>query len=178
MKIITFPHDQIPPELLDDIDSLYAEAYGNDSDEQRGDSPTEPPVSEAFQHFVTVDEKGIVVGNLAAYVRAVKHKDQEFQLGMIGDVATRTTHKKQGVAKSLVKAAHMYFAEQSIEFSVLFAYDPPVYKSSGYKMIENEIRFVDGRGEWRTLRIKGSMFCELGQAKWPAGEIDLCGPPV
>jgi hypothetical protein len=68
-----------------------------------------------------------------------------------------------------------------ILFSILFAYIPEIYASSGYSLMESPIRFWDTHIEepaWRTLVYRGSMICQLGGEELPPGVIDLKGPTV
>jgi|SRR4029453_12529192 hypothetical protein len=61
----------------------------------------------------------------------------------------------------------MNTCERSIPFSILFAFEPRVYVSSGYKLMRNHTRFIDADGHWKTLVYHGSMYAnswaDLGQ---------------
>lgn len=97
---------------------------------------------------------------------------------MIGDVAVAKEFRRQGHCKKLVEAAHDYFSSKAIAFSVLFAFEPAVYVSSGYRLMENEIYFLDEDNAWKTFVYRGSMYCELGDRRWPNQKIDMRGPTV
>jgi predicted acetyltransferase len=83
-----------------------------------------------------------------------------------------------GFCRSLVHGAHEYLRAASIPFSILFAFEPRVYASSGYKLMQNTTRFRDMDGKWKTLVYRGSMYAGLSGRPWPSLPIDLCGPVV
>jgi hypothetical protein len=60
----------------------------------------------------------------------------------------------------------------------LFAFEPRVYSSSGYKLMQNRTRFLDMDGEWKSIVYRGSMYAELLGRPWPNLPIDLRGPVV
>jgi predicted acetyltransferase len=134
---------------------------------QNEDAHDFPP--EAHRTILAVDDDAGVVGHLSAYVREVDLENTSLTLGMIGNVATSCAFKRQGVAKSLVNAAHCYFQSLQIDFSVLFAYEPAVYSSSGYRLMRNKVHFQDDDGQWKTFVYRGSMYRELSGRRWPTG---------
>lgn len=164
MNLISFKHDQMPDQHEEGVDALLKEAYGSEPEPHRV--------------FLTLDNDKKVIGHLAAYTRAIEIGGVEITIGMIGDVATKMEHRRKGIAKDLVVSAHNYFQEQSIEYAVLFAFEPKFYVSSGYNDITNQIRFLDNNDEWKTLVCPGSMYCELADKPWPDGLVDLKGPTV
>lgn len=68
--------------------------------------------------------------------------------------------------------------ERSIAYAILFAFEPRVYESSGYRLMQNETRFLDADGQWKCFVLRGSMYAELLEKRWPNRAIDLCGPAV
>jgi hypothetical protein len=119
-----------------------------------------------------------VVGHLFEYERAVGLGDRSVMLGLIGDVAVSTERRGEGICKILLRSTHAHFRERSIEFSVLFAFEPPIYRSSGYVPMRNTTRFLDKDGEWKTLVHRGGMAAALGARPWPHDPLDLKGPAV
>lgn len=173
MKFVSFDCQLIPPDLDASADDLLDEAYGADDDWD--DTDAEP---ETYRAFLAIDPNGGVAGHLAAYIRRVDQNGHDFDLGMIGNVATRKTHRLQGVAKQLVAEAHSYFLGKGLSFSMLFAYDPPVYMSSNYRLMMDHVHFIDADGQPKTFLCPGSMVCELSAQRWHAGIVNLNGPPV
>jgi predicted N-acetyltransferase YhbS len=119
-----------------------------------------------------------VIGHLAIYERQIKIGDETLQVGLLGEIAIAVDRRRIGFARDLVRHAHAHLQERSIPFSILFAFAPRVYASSGYKLIENQMRFLDEDGSWKTLVYRGSMYAELLGRPWPHQAIDLCGPVV
>ncbi len=125
--------------------------------------------------IVLLSNEGRPIGHLAAYVRTVSIADEELAIGLVGGVAVDAQHRRQGHAKRLLREAHGFFTGLALPFSVLFAFDPARYRSSGYRLMTNETRFLDSDGRWKQLVYRGGMFAELGSRKWPNRMLDLRG---
>ena len=97
---------------------------------------------------------------------------------MVGGVAIAPDYRRRGHSRALVRHAHAYLHAQAIPFSILFAYEPSVYASSGYKLMQNETHFLDIDGTWKTLVFRGSMYVELSGRPWPNQLLDLRGRVV
>jgi predicted acetyltransferase len=119
-----------------------------------------------------------VVGHLAIYERQIKMDNEILQAGLLGEIAVAADRRRAGLARDLVREAHAHLQARSIPFSILFAYEPRVYESSGYRLMRNEMRFVDTDGQWKTFVYRGSMYAELLGRPWPDQLVDLCGPAV
>jgi predicted acetyltransferase len=114
-----------------------------------------------------------VVGHLAVYRRQVKMGDEVLKIGMIGAVAAAPDHRRRGHCRLLLRRAHDYLRARSIPFSILFAFEPRVYLSSGYRLMQNETRFLDVDGAWKSFVYRGSMFAELAERPWPNRMLEL-----
>jgi predicted acetyltransferase len=87
-----------------------------------------------------------VVGHLAVYQRQVKMGDEVLEIGMIGAVAVAPDRRRRGHCRLLLRRAHDDLRARSIPFSILFAFEPLVYLSSGYRPMQNETHFLDADG--------------------------------
>jgi predicted N-acetyltransferase YhbS len=123
-------------------------------------------------------ESGRVVGHLAIYERQIRIGDETLQAGLLGEIAVAADRRRAGLARHLVREAHAHLQARSIPFSILFAYEPRVYESSGYRLMKNQMRFFDSDGQWKTFVYRGSMYAELLGRPWPDQLVDLCGPAV
>ena len=120
------------------------------------------------------------------FLRAAKnHPDvcdrignETLQAGLLGEIAIAADRRRAGLARDLVRGAHEHLQARVLPFSILFAYEPRVYESSGYRMMQNQTRFLDTDGEWKTFVYRGSMYAELSGRPWPDQLVDLCGPAV
>jgi GNAT superfamily N-acetyltransferase len=119
-----------------------------------------------------------VAGHLALYRREVGVAGRSVEIGMIGGVAVAPACRRRGHARTLVERAHAWLRDRSVRFSLLFAFVPRVYESSGYKLMRNPIRFQDHDGTWTTLVYRGGMYAELTDNRWPDQVVDLRGPIV
>jgi predicted acetyltransferase len=119
-----------------------------------------------------------VVGHLFLYERSIVLGDRSLLLGLIGDVAMSAERRSEGLCKLLLRSAHAHFRDRAIDFSVLFAFEPAIYRSSGYVPMRNTTRFLDKDGTWKTLVHRGGMAAALGAMPWPHEPLDLGGPVV
>ena len=125
-----------------------------------------------------VTRRQTVVAHVAAYERGVTIGGKPGRIAMLGDVAVAATHRRQGMTRRMIEEAHRRFRRQSIAFCVLFAYQPEIYRSSGYEEMTNETRFLDRGGTWKTLVYRGGMVCALSDRPWTNELLDLKGITV
>ncbi|HTI87078.1 MAG TPA: GNAT family N-acetyltransferase [Alphaproteobacteria bacterium] len=118
------------------------------------------------------------VGHAATYRRAISIGDETLTVGMIGGVAIDAAHRRHGHVRRLMAEVHRHFTAEALPFSLLFAFVPAVYRSSGYRDMTNTTRFLDHDGAWKDLVFRGGMVAELGGRRWPNLPIDLRGPSV
>lgn len=193
MEVISFKLDEFPKEYKAEVDDLLREAYGSNDDVESeqdagadlsedtdiGDEDDDDlEVLDIITIFLAVDSNQQIVGHLATYLREIEVGAHPLTIGMIGSVATKIAFRQQGIAKLLVEHAHRDFLFQNIIYSILFAYVPNYYISSGYRLLEDKIHYLDYEMGWRYLVFPGSMVCELSGKEWPAGIIDLKGADV
>jgi predicted acetyltransferase len=119
-----------------------------------------------------------VVGHLAIFERQIMIAEEAVQVALLGEIAIAPDRRRRGLVRTLVRHAHERLQARAIPFSILFAYEPRVYVSSGYKLMHNQTRFVDADGQSKTLVYRGSMYAELSERRWPDRLIDLCGTTV
>jgi predicted acetyltransferase len=119
-----------------------------------------------------------VVGHLALYRRQVTMGGEILEIGMVGGVAVAPDHRRRGHCRLLLLRAHDDLRARSISFSILFAFEPRVYLSSGYRLMQNETHFLDVDGAWKTFVYRGSMFAELTKRPWPNRMLELAGGVV
>jgi predicted acetyltransferase len=100
------------------------------------------------------------------------------EIGMLGGVVVAPDQRRKGHSRLLVRHAHERLRSRHIPFSILFANEPRLYESGGYKLMQNATRFIDADATTKTLIYRGSMYAELGQRRWPNHLLDLRGPVV
>jgi predicted acetyltransferase len=119
-----------------------------------------------------------VIGHLGLYTRLVTIGEEVLEIGMLGGIAIAPDRRRTGHSRDLIQQAHEHLTEQHIPFSILFAYEPRIYEGSGYKRMQNAIRFLEPDGTPKTLVYRGSMYAELSQRRWPNQILDLRGRTV
>jgi predicted N-acetyltransferase YhbS len=127
---------------------------------------------------ILLSENRRALGHLAIFERQIRIGDESEQVGLIGEVAVAVDSRGSGLARRLVRHAHEHLRGRSIPYAILFAFEPRVYASSGYSLMQNETRFLDPDGQWKSCVLRGSMVAELLEKRWPNRPIDLCGPAV
>jgi predicted acetyltransferase len=157
-----------------EVRALLRQAFPDDPTIERDYyAPYEPS-----EMILLLREGQQVVGHLVAYRRPIAIGEEIVEVGMIGGVAIAAEHRRMGHARALVERTHARFRQRRLPFSLLFAFEPSVYASSGYWPMANTIRFLDSDGVWKTLVHRGGMYAELGDRNWPNLPIDLRGRAV
>ena len=172
MDIIRTDGDAVHGVVAANLKALLQDAFG------RPQEPSQVDMPRAAFRLLVMDERQNVMGHLAAFERDVAIGDHIYSIGMLGSVAVAPDHRRQGLCKKLVATAHKCFGEHRLPYSILFACNPDVYRSSGYHLMKNEMFFLDEDGHWKTFVFRGSMYCELDNRRWPNQRIDLKGPVV
>jgi len=118
-----------------------------------------------------------VLGHLALFKRDVLLDGQSDRIGLLGGIAVASGWQGRGLAKALIAAAHDQLRHDGIAFSILFAFEPDRYRSSGYQLMLNETRFLEA-GQTRQFVYRGGMVAALGDQPWTCRLLDLQGPVV
>jgi GNAT superfamily N-acetyltransferase len=171
MKLLRTKPGKFPAGLAAQVDSLLRDAFSDDG--ERYNYGPEPPAL-----IVLLLDARTLVGHLAAYVRKVLHEQQYLTIGLVGGVAVARPYRRHGHARTMLADAHCYFLARKISFSVLFASEPAVYRSSRYREMVNRTRFLDHDGSWKEFVYCGGMVAELTRKCWRDGDLNLCGPTV
>ena len=108
------------------------------------------------------------VGHLAMYERQIKIGDETVEVGLLGEIAIAADRRRAGLARHLVRQAHEDLQARSIPFSILFAYEPRVYASSGYQLIKrgSSTRMASGIRSSIAEACMQSSWEDLGRTDW------------
>ncbi|MFD3266634.1 GNAT family N-acetyltransferase [Phenylobacterium ferrooxidans] len=169
VELLSVPHADLSRSLRPKVQALLAMAFPDlEGDYYKG------PVPDRL--FICCDDSQ-PVAHLAAYRRTAKADDKDCLIGMIGGVAVSPTHRRKGLSKLLIHEAHQFFRSEGISHTILFAFEPTIYASSGYELMTNPVRFVEA-GEERQFVYRGSMIAHLDGSVWSVGLLDLQGEVV
>lgn len=174
-KLICKSHIDPTDEHLSEVCGLLNDAFPDGAPDELNYYYSRRGIPEAT---LLLAEGHRVVGHLALYEREIQIGNDELTVGLLGEIAVAADHRRMGLGHRLVHEAHERLRAESIPFSILFAFEPRVYASSGYKLMQNKTRLLDTDGKWKTFVYRGSMYAELSGRSWPNLPIDLCGPAV
>jgi GNAT superfamily N-acetyltransferase len=107
------------------------------------------------KHVVTVEERQITVGGIAA-------------------VVTRPEAQGKGYAKELMEKATTFICEElSVDFGLLFCRPPlvPYYQKLGWQEIQDTVMIEQPSGKM-PLPVS-AMFLPCQENSWPAGTVDI-----
>jgi predicted acetyltransferase len=173
-ELIEMTRAELGGSLEAEVRALLRQAFPDDPTIERDYyAPYEPS-----EMILLLREGHQVTGHLVAYRRVIAIGEETVEVGMIGGVAIAAHHRRQGHARALVERTHARFRQRALPFSLLFAFEPSVYASSGYRPMANTTRFLDSDSAWKTLVHRGGMYAELGDRNWPNLPIDLRGRAV
>lgn len=117
-----------------------------------------------------------LIANVALHIKKIKTEFASYDMGGIAEVCVHPDFRRQGITRMLLKQILDYLQERGFVFSMLFG-NTEIYSSSGFKKVENKIRYLDQETQdWKIEKDPSAMYLELGQVNWPNGIIDICGP--
>ncbi|MEX2445234.1 MAG: GNAT family N-acetyltransferase [Alkalispirochaeta sp.] len=150
----------------------------------------EPPV----HRWIMRDAGGDMIAHVAAHdktfavfpgagdVSSEEHAfPEELRVAGIAEVCVHPAARGMGHVREILGVAHTVLGRMGFHFSALFG-NPEVYRSSGYLLVDNLVRFHDDtEGIEQTMRFdgrQGGAFLRrsLSRSEWPQGVIDIRGP--
>ncbi|WP_455294170.1 GNAT family N-acetyltransferase [Vibrio parahaemolyticus] len=81
-----------------------------------------------------------------------------FKAGIVGGIAVAPNKRGLGLAKVIVKELDKYLVSFGVTHSFLFAYEPDVYRSSGYSELLLPIHYFNiQQKNWNEFVYRGGM---------------------
>ncbi|EGR1594245.1 GNAT family N-acetyltransferase [Vibrio parahaemolyticus] len=148
MKISTIKSDEI--ELHEDeMNKHLTSIFGQDS---------MVSLNPEFVCAVLIEDENKIVATGFAYSRLMSQGSLSFKAGIIGGIAVAANKRGQGLAKVIVQKLDKHLVSLGITHSFLFAYEPGVYRSSGYSELLLPIRYFDTQQKnWNEFVYRGGM---------------------
>lgn len=84
--------------------------------------------------FVAVDS-GEIASTVRVFHRRIYLNGEEFTMGGIGEVSTKTAYRRQGLSSRLLEMAVRYMETEGLEFSVLATGTPKHYSRYGWEEV-------------------------------------------
>lgn len=114
-----------------------------------------------YEHGIELRTGDSVVGFVGLTTRIVQFEEYPRVVAGIGFVCVQDDWRNQGIATNLMKVAHFKAKANKIDWALLNAGYPDIYKRLGYYHADN--------------LPAGWYVCELGDDKWPDPAVDLRG---
>ncbi len=96
-----------------------------------------------FVCAVLIEDDSQIVATGFAYSRLMSQGSINFKAGIVGGIAVAANKRGLGLAKVIVKELDKYLVSYGVTHSFLFAYEPDVYRSSGYSELICPIHYYD-----------------------------------
>jgi predicted acetyltransferase len=149
MELLELNPDDLGGDLASQVHALLSDAWPEDTPNEgdyyrtRG-APTTILILRVAQH---------VLAHVGVYERQVAIGSEMLTIGMLGGVVVAPEQRRKGYSRILVRHAHERLRVGHIPFSILFANNPRVYGSSGYKLMQNATRFHRRRRHAEDIRL-------------------------
>ncbi len=127
-------------------------------------------------HIILAKTGDRIIGISCSYVRNMSINSVYFIAAQVGAVAVHPDFRGSHLVTKMIGLLHALFKKEGVNASFLFAYEPKYYISSGYKMLNNPMRFYDRKSNtWKQFVWHNSMYREFGNFELPSGLIEFKG---
>ncbi len=107
---------------------------------------------------VLIEDDSQIVATGFAYSRLMSQGSVNFKAGIVGGIAVAPNKRGLGLAKLVVKELDKYLVSFGVTHSFLFAYEPDVYRGSGYSELICPIHYYDiQQKNWNEFVYRGGM---------------------
>lgn len=111
-----------------------------------------------FLCAIIIEGKKQIIATGFAYSRVMTQGTTKFKAGIVGGIAVIPNKRGLGLAKVIVKELDKYLVSAGVAHSFLFAYEPNVYRSSGYSELVVPIHYFDlNQKHWNQFVYRGGM---------------------
>lgn len=111
-----------------------------------------------FVCAILIEDQNKIIASGCAYSRLMKQGENDFKAGIIGNVTVSPNYRGLGLTKVVMKELDKYLVSCGITHSFLFAYEPNIYKSSGYTELTLPIHYFDEvQKSWKQFIYRGGM---------------------
>ncbi|EIO3939900.1 TPA: GNAT family N-acetyltransferase [Vibrio parahaemolyticus] len=114
--------------------------------------------NQEFVCAVLIEDDSQIVATGFAYSRLMSQDSINFKAGIVGGIAVAANKRGLGLVKVIVKELDKYLVSFGVTHSFLFAYEPDVYRSSGYSELVCPIHYYDMQQKnWNEFVYRGGM---------------------
>ncbi|WP_180944730.1 GNAT family N-acetyltransferase [Vibrio parahaemolyticus] len=114
--------------------------------------------NQEFVCAILIEDENQIVATGFAYSRLMSQGLTNFKAGIVGGIAVAPNKRRLGLAKTIVKELDKCLVAFGVTHSFLFAYEPDVYRSSGYSELVLPIHYFDVQQKnWNQFVYRGGM---------------------
>lgn len=175
MEFIEVNEYEIDKQKLVEIQSLLTECFP-------GIYPENRIFFKQLPHFrLLVMDNDKLVGQAGLDYRVMNLNGELIRVLGVIDLCVKEEYRSQGIASQLLKYLDDFSQNNNIDFILLFADDPSVYKRNGFMSAHNECRWLKINDDSMTSLSMGQevigelMIKETGSLSWSDGSLDLLG---
>lgn len=162
-------------DILNLIQPLLCECFG-------GDYPQDRVYFKQKPHFRFLAYNGDrLIGHIACDYRVMNLNGEAINALSLIDVCVSSDMRSLGVGSELLMETDRFCQNRDIDFIVLFADHPGLYKRNGFQTFSTRCTWLKINDEDQTTRGIGSeviqelMVKSVGKKEWKEGELDLLG---
>ncbi|WP_254619832.1 GNAT family N-acetyltransferase [Vibrio metschnikovii] len=111
-----------------------------------------------FVCAILIEDENQIVATGFAYSRLMSQGSIKFKAGIVGGISVAPNKRGLCLAKVIIKELDKYLMSFGVTHSFLFAYEPDVYRSSGYSELVCPIHYFDiQQNNWNEFVYRGGM---------------------
>ena len=134
-----------------------------------------------FRFIITDNRTDDVIAQVGLDYRMMNLNGQPITILGIIDLCVSASHRSKGIASLLLSNIDTFCKGKKIDFILLFADQPDLYVSNGFKSFQNICTWLQIDDENQTTygigkeKIEELMIKEVEGSLWEHGELDLLG---
>ena len=133
---------------------------------------------EPYPHrWIITNQSGFLVAHIGVHEKKIRANSREYRIGGIAEVCVHPEYRGRGLVRKMLGTIHEWLVANGFSFAVLMG-DPDVYRSSGYRTVDNlYCRDEAGGKDDGWMLLSSAMVCPMSDLLWPNGKVLLSGPP-
>ncbi|WP_299744784.1 GNAT family N-acetyltransferase [uncultured Rossellomorea sp.] len=133
-----------------------------------------------FRYLVHNEDQRLV-GHVGVDYRVMKLEGEPINVLGVIDLCVSKGSRSLGIGSQLLFELERFCNGRNIDFLLLFADDPSLYKRNGFQSVSNQCTWMKINDQNQTTRGIGTetinqlMIKPIGTKKWSSGQLDMLG---